>query len=138
MQKQKVIPAAGNRSIITVAKVASMHDIKMVLPATIYIGAEKNLFIYTDSITGYVKAYEEQFLETQVFSRFITDHMPGIESVMKRAQKNNSIPPLYILKMLPGDVKDSVYAPASCQLYFDKYTFINDINFYWGKCELIA
>ena len=62
-RKHKFIPACGNKSILTISKLASMHDIKMVFPATIYIGSEINRFIYTDPITGYVKQYSLDYVD---------------------------------------------------------------------------
>jgi len=54
-----IIPAPGNRTFLTMAKIANIFHLKMIVPPTIYVGPQKNFLVYTDPLTGYVKITED-------------------------------------------------------------------------------
>lgn len=75
MSDNKGIPPAGNRSLLKIAKIAKMHHVKLIVPATIYIGQSlKNFLIYTDIVTGYIKIKEDHLSPSDI-ENFINDHM---------------------------------------------------------------
>jgi hypothetical protein len=77
-------PAAGNRTIVTMAKIAKQHDLKMIIPATIWLCRDRNAFLYSDIRSGLIKIQENQIIDTNVLNRFISERMtPAIDPNLK-------------------------------------------------------
>lgn len=92
----------------TIAKIASYHDIKMVMPATIWIGKNsKCAYIHTDALTGYVKVNDNEF-DIDDINRFIKDRMM-IDRKLSNTNADKVPPPRFILKLMSFCSEESIY-----------------------------
>lgn len=113
-----VIPAPGNRTLVSMVKIAKQHDLKMIIPASIWINRDRNAFMYNDMQTGSCKIKQNQLIDANVLNSFISTYMtPQTEDDLSQKQFQQ---PLYALKRMCRVKNDGVYSDSDVMLFYDK------------------